>query len=112
MNIGYSCRLLTEEMEEVFVIDAHTDAEVEAQLNKALDEIKNGPSDDLQDLEVNVIGKEVKQVPWISKGTNCKMNEYAIVVNGHSLVRFFFVLPMSLVFLLLRREMWQVKCMN
>lgn len=32
INIGYSCRLLTEDMKEIFVIDGKTEEEVEVQL--------------------------------------------------------------------------------
>ena len=41
MNIGYSCRLLTDDMKEVFVIDADDEAEVKDQLKSALDQIGN-----------------------------------------------------------------------
>ena len=34
INIGYSCKLLTDEMEEMFVIDGETYADVEGQLKK------------------------------------------------------------------------------
>jgi len=75
-------------MEEVFIINAHTATEVEKQLTQALDEIKKGPTDDSQDPDVSMSGnKETKQVPWVAKGnTSQTAAEYAIVVNGHSLV--------------------------
>ncbi|RUS90719.1 hypothetical protein EGW08_001523 [Elysia chlorotica] len=41
INIGYSCRLLTDEMEEPFIIDADTQEEVEAQMKQALEDIDN-----------------------------------------------------------------------
>ena len=40
INIGYSCRLLTDEMEDLFVVDGETYDEVESQLQEALDSIK------------------------------------------------------------------------
>lgn len=36
INIGYSCRLLTDEMEEVFVIDAEEFDEVKKQMEDAM----------------------------------------------------------------------------
>ncbi|XP_055338494.1 phospholipid-transporting ATPase ID-like [Paramacrobiotus metropolitanus] len=41
INIGYSCRLLTEEMEEVFVIDAEEKEGVKQQLEKAYEELSH-----------------------------------------------------------------------
>lgn len=32
MNIGYSCQLLTDDMEEVFLVDANDEAEIAVQL--------------------------------------------------------------------------------
>ena len=40
INIGYSCQLLTDEMEEVYIVDGETYDEVESQLTRALNEIK------------------------------------------------------------------------
>ena len=48
INIGYSCQLLTDEMEEVFVIDAEEKDEVLKQLEDALkhiDDVKKGHKD-------------------------------------------------------------------
>ena len=39
INIGYSCRLLTDDMEEVFIIDEDDLTKVKDQLEKALNDI-------------------------------------------------------------------------
>ena len=41
INIGYSCQLLTDEMNEVFIVDGHTYDDVELQLGKLRDTIVN-----------------------------------------------------------------------
>lgn len=46
VNIGYSCRLLTDFMREVFIIDADDEDKVEDQLNEAVTMINN-PSTEL-----------------------------------------------------------------
>ena len=48
INIGYSCQLLTDEMEEVFVIDAEEKDEVLQQIEDALKhiaDVKKGEKD-------------------------------------------------------------------
>jgi len=82
INIGYSCRLLTEEMEEVYVVDGETFQEVEDQLRKAKQDmdrlIKQRPND--------------IDVQSYANGMHTPMPEtqeelsFAIVINGHSLV--------------------------
>lgn len=55
INIGYSCRLLTDEMEEVFIIDEDEYSKVQDQLEKALkdiEEFKKGKQKDNTDGEV------------------------------------------------------------
>lgn len=62
INIGYSCKLLTEEMEEVFVIDAEEMSEVQKQLTDARDRMleikKNFHFND--STEANQNGMEVR----------------------------------------------------
>ena len=41
INIGYSCRLLTEEMREVFIIDGKDEKEVEVQLKETKRRLQN-----------------------------------------------------------------------
>lgn len=93
INIGYSCRLLTEEMEEPFIIDADSFEEVEAQLRKALEDIdkmKNGKPND------GVVIANGQGAHYNGANGNVAIpdeyGEFAVVINGHSLVRRRFVL--------------------
>lgn len=55
INIGYSCHLLTDEMEDVFIIDEDDYDKVRDQLEKALkdiDDYKKGKHKDQADGEV------------------------------------------------------------
>ncbi|XP_005107403.2 phospholipid-transporting ATPase ID [Aplysia californica] len=99
INIGYSCRLLTDEMEEPFIIDGESMEEVESQMKQALEDI------DAAKNSKNHVGSEVT---FRNGNTNSKMNstsasgniengdvgetgedeeygEFALVINGHSL---------------------------
>ena len=65
INIGYSCQLLTDDMEEVFIIDAEDPAEVKKQLDDALkhiDDVKKGVKDRV-DAEVNM-GESFQDYSW------------------------------------------------
>lgn len=44
INIGYSCKLLTEDMKEVLIIDAEEEEEVLEQLKEANDKIDSAMS--------------------------------------------------------------------
>ncbi|XP_048258493.1 phospholipid-transporting ATPase ID-like isoform X1 [Haliotis rufescens] len=86
INIGYSCRLLTEEMEEPFIIDADSFEEVEAQLRKALEDIdkmKTGKPND------GVIIANGQGAHYNGANGNVAISdeygEFAVVINGHSL---------------------------
>ena len=91
INIGYSCHLLSEEMEEPFVVDAECLEEVESQLRQCLAKV----------LAADHHSKDVDHV--ISNGrtfyeddtfSGAALNvdneeeggEFALVVTGHSLV--------------------------
>ena len=45
INIGYSCQLLTDDLQDVFVVEGHTLQDVEAELNKCLDELNRPTAD-------------------------------------------------------------------
>ncbi|KAK3098825.1 hypothetical protein FSP39_023456 [Pinctada imbricata] len=104
INIGYSCRLLTDEMEETFIIDADTREGVEEQMKKALDEIKElqkGKTKEGQDYGVTVANGGA----YYKGGDSMDLNvdelhgdEFALVINGHSL---FYALKPDLEMLLL-----------
>nr|CAD7447484.1 unnamed protein product [Timema bartmani] len=79
INIGYSCQLLTDEMVDIFIVDAHTFDEVELQLIKLRESIRS-------------VAKQ-QSAPTASeyqRGCNVEESEnvagFAVVINGHSLV--------------------------
>uniref|UniRef100_A0A3Q2TU48 Phospholipid-transporting ATPase n=1 Tax=Fundulus heteroclitus TaxID=8078 RepID=A0A3Q2TU48_FUNHE len=78
-NIGYSCNLLQEEMNDVFIVSGHSPEEVRQELRNAQNSMK--PDATVNSLlfpeemgkSVNVIKDEVAD------------GEYGLVINGHSL---------------------------
>jgi phospholipid-translocating ATPase len=81
VNIGYSCRLLTEDMEEVFIIDGETADVVRKQLNDALHDMNEKSVDDWN-VKTRQDGFNSGRVtPLASDDDN-----FALVVNGCSLV--------------------------
>ncbi|ESO89585.1 hypothetical protein LOTGIDRAFT_124920, partial [Lottia gigantea] len=81
INIGYSCKLLTEEMEEPFIISSDSSEEVQKELQSALDEIKALRSGKHESGVVIANGRTNGHVP--NNTEEC--GEFAMVVNGHSL---------------------------
>lgn len=88
INIGYSCKLLTDEMEDIFVVDGETYEEVEQQMLEA----KAGMAQ--QNTTSPIEGHE-NDVPLEGRYgmLNIKLSQdnpdfggYALVINGHSLV--------------------------
>uniref|UniRef100_A0A8C4EZ78 Phospholipid-transporting ATPase n=1 Tax=Dicentrarchus labrax TaxID=13489 RepID=A0A8C4EZ78_DICLA len=78
MNIGYSCNMLRDDMNEVFVISGHTLLEVQQQLSVGDVEKTDMFADD------SVFEEAI-------------IAEYALVINGHSLVRYSTVLRLTCV---------------
>ena len=64
INIGYSSQLLTDDMEDPFIVDGDTHESVEQQLKDILSKLPNNDPDEEQE----------------------EQETYALVVNGHSLV--------------------------
>lgn len=89
VNIGYSCKLLTEEMAEVYVVDADSFEDVENQLN----EFKKDIARRLEAADTSThgftnhgfTGADNTNRP---KSQNEKIDprRFAIILNGHSLV--------------------------
>nr|XP_040050784.1 probable phospholipid-transporting ATPase IM [Gasterosteus aculeatus aculeatus] len=77
-NIGYSCNLLREEMNEVFVLSGNSPEDVRRELRNALSSMK--PAGDSTVLPEGPPGKRGKVLP--DEAVN---GEYGLVVNGHSL---------------------------
>ncbi|XP_044051942.1 phospholipid-transporting ATPase ID-like [Siniperca chuatsi] len=79
-NIGYSCNLLREEMNEVFVVSGNSPEDVRQELRNARTSMKPGAMEDSVFLPERTLGKSVKVM------TDEVVNgEYGLVINGHSL---------------------------
>ncbi|XP_073327919.1 phospholipid-transporting ATPase ID [Pagrus major] len=80
MNIGYSCNMLRDDMNEVFVISGHTVQEVQQQLRSAKEHILGlsqvGSTGDVEKTDI-FLHDSVFEETIIA--------EYALVINGHSL---------------------------
>ncbi|XP_013396894.1 phospholipid-transporting ATPase ID isoform X2 [Lingula anatina] len=79
INIGYSCKLLTEEMEEVFVVDGESKEQVAKQLQNAKDMMSGHSS-------VEVVSYAGTATPMQNGNSTEEFGGYALVINGHSLV--------------------------
>ena len=88
INIGYSCKLLTDEMEEMYVIDGDTYETVYEQMQRARDEIaklsNSGGMLDHRDLVAFSNGGQAPPVPEVTVSE--EHSGFALVMNGHSLV--------------------------
>ncbi|NWV27013.1 AT8B2 ATPase, partial [Origma solitaria] len=79
VNIGYSCKMLTDDMTEVFVVTGHTVLEVREELRKAREKMMDSSRS---------VGNGFYQEKLSSKFTSVLeaiAGEYALVINGHSL---------------------------
>ncbi|KAK7116639.1 phospholipid-transporting ATPase ID-like isoform X2 [Littorina saxatilis] len=87
INIGFSCRLLTDEMEEPFIVDAESLEEVEQQLRTALTEVKEAKSGSKSDHVIsNGATTYNGATASATVNTDAEMfGEFALVINGHSL---------------------------
>ncbi|KAJ6664063.1 hypothetical protein lerEdw1_008278 [Lerista edwardsae] len=80
MNIGYSCRILTDFMDEIFIVAGQTEMEVGKELRKAKDHIFGCSSDSSS----GSTSRENHDVSMEDReGT--VTGDYALVINGHSL---------------------------
>nr|XP_023694700.1 phospholipid-transporting ATPase ID-like isoform X2 [Paramormyrops kingsleyae] len=79
-NIGYSCNLLREEMDEVFIVAANSSEEVKQELQNARKKMKPDSEDEPIIIESGILGKKSKMV-----ADETVDGEYGLVINGHSL---------------------------
>ncbi|XP_076127026.1 phospholipid-transporting ATPase ID [Alosa pseudoharengus] len=77
-NIGYSCNMLREEMNEVFIVAAHSPEGVQEELRKARTTMKPGAEDTF--VSKTILGNTPKIV-----ADETVSGEYGLVINGHSL---------------------------
>ncbi|XP_070161453.1 phospholipid-transporting ATPase ID isoform X6 [Polyergus mexicanus] len=95
INIGYSCQLLTDDLTDVFVIDATTYDGVEAQLTRYLDTIKTAstqqkrPTLSIVTFRWDKESSDTEYNPSRDEQDEHEMEHstgFAVVINGHSLV--------------------------
>ncbi|XP_064421799.1 phospholipid-transporting ATPase ID [Latimeria chalumnae] len=82
MNIGYSCNMLTDDMNEFFIVAGHTVTEVRGELRKAKARMR-GRSTSL--LNGSVFQEKLKECQSDSCFDETITEEYALIINGHSL---------------------------
>ncbi|NXL65981.1 AT8B5 ATPase, partial [Chordeiles acutipennis] len=84
MNIGYSCNLLNDDMEDVFIIEGSTSDDVLNELRNARKKMK--PDSFLDSDEINVQFEKSSKKPQIIPDEQAN-GVYGLVITGHSLVR-------------------------
>ncbi|NXI87451.1 AT8B2 ATPase, partial [Rhipidura dahli] len=80
VNIGYSCKMLTDDMTEVFVVTGHTVLEVREELRKAREKMMDASCS-----ECNGFSYQEKLSSKLTSVLEAIAGEYALVINGHSL---------------------------
>ncbi|XP_076377018.1 ATPase phospholipid transporting 8B isoform X4 [Megalopta genalis] len=90
INIGYSCQLLTDDLTDVFIVDATTYDGVENQLSRYLETIKTTSShQNRPTLSVVTFSSDTEYNPSRDEQDEHEMEQatgFAVVINGHSLV--------------------------
>uniref|UniRef100_A0A670JN37 Phospholipid-transporting ATPase n=1 Tax=Podarcis muralis TaxID=64176 RepID=A0A670JN37_PODMU len=81
VNIGYSCKMLTDEMTEVFIITGHTVLEVRQELRKAREKLV----DSSRSVGNGFTYQEKLSASKLTSVLEAVAGEYALVINGHSL---------------------------
>ncbi|KAM8865930.1 phospholipid-transporting ATPase ID-like [Synchiropus picturatus] len=79
-NIGYSCNLLREEMNEVFIVSGNSPEEVEQELRNARSLMKPNAAEDSVFLPDGLLGKGAKIL-----SDEVANGDYGLVISGHSL---------------------------
>ncbi|MEE6503137.1 hypothetical protein FKM82_004751 [Ascaphus truei] len=82
MNIGYSCHMLTDEMNDIFIVSGHSVTEVREELRKAK-ECTFGQSRSLYN--GHQFSEKMRETNLESVYEETVTGEYALVINGHSL---------------------------
>ncbi|NWI17791.1 AT8B2 ATPase, partial [Crypturellus soui] len=80
VNIGYSCKMLTDDMTEVFVVTGHTVLEEREELRKAREKMM-----DASRSVGNGFYQEKLSSSKLTSVLEAIAGEYALVINGHSL---------------------------
>ncbi|XP_005376734.1 PREDICTED: probable phospholipid-transporting ATPase IM isoform X2 [Chinchilla lanigera] len=83
INIGYACNMLTEDMNDVFVVAGNTVGEVREELRKAKESL---PGQNHSILNAHAACGKEQQLEMASVGEeDTAPGDYALVINGHSL---------------------------
>ncbi|NXV54268.1 AT8B5 ATPase, partial [Uria aalge] len=82
MNIGYSCNLLNDDMEDVFIIEGHTSDDVLNELRNARKKMK--PDSFLDSDEISIQFEKSSKKPKIIPDEQAN-GVYGLVITGHSL---------------------------
>ncbi|KPP68305.1 putative phospholipid-transporting ATPase ID [Scleropages formosus] len=82
MNIGYSCNMLRDDMNEVFIITGHTVLEVQQQLRRAKEQILGSGR---ETANCSKDAEKTEQYRNDSVFEETITSEYALIINGHSL---------------------------
>uniref|UniRef100_G1TBF4 Phospholipid-transporting ATPase n=1 Tax=Oryctolagus cuniculus TaxID=9986 RepID=G1TBF4_RABIT len=80
VNIGYSCKMLTDDMTEVFIVTGHTVLEVREELRKAREKMV-----DSRTVGNGFTYQEKLSSSKLTSVLEAVAGEYALVINGHSL---------------------------
>ncbi|XP_066581093.1 phospholipid-transporting ATPase ID isoform X4 [Prorops nasuta] len=89
INIGYSCQLLTDDLTDVFIVDATTYDGVETQLNRFFETIKTASTQQHRPTLSIVTFSDTEYNPSRDEPDDHEMQQatgFAVVINGHSLV--------------------------
>ncbi|KAM6217179.1 phospholipid-transporting ATPase ID [Rhynchocyon petersi] len=81
VNIGYSCKMLTDDMTEVFMVTGHTVLEVREELRKAREKMM----DSSRNVGNGFTYPEKLSSSKLTSVLEAVAGEYALVINGHSL---------------------------
>ncbi|NXW87996.1 AT8B2 ATPase, partial [Alopecoenas beccarii] len=81
VNIGYSCKMLTDDMTEVFVVTGHTVLEVREELRKAREKMMDASHSTANGFSY----QEKLSSSKLTSVLEAIAGEYALVINGHSL---------------------------
>ncbi|XP_066581094.1 phospholipid-transporting ATPase ID isoform X5 [Prorops nasuta] len=86
INIGYSCQLLTDDLTDVFIVDATTYDGVETQLNRFFETIKTASTQQHRPTLSIVTFRWDKERDEPDDHEMQQATGFAVVINGHSLV--------------------------
>ncbi|XP_051896651.1 phospholipid-transporting ATPase ID isoform X2 [Pristis pectinata] len=80
VNIGYSCNMLTDDMNEIFIISGRTVLEVRDQIRTAREQMTGNPVCNGHAFSEKNVTSQLKSVV-----EETVMGDFALIINGHSL---------------------------